>query len=150
HPCLSFSPEVVSNACLKISQSFEIGGDRANQVFSVQIRCQICRGRGGGDRERGLRLYLRPDRKAATSFRPGRADSAGERRARAHHQKRPPAPGRNRGAETKKKAERRGAPAGGRPGPKAGPTGAGRPPAPQKKARAGAARGSEGARGGAA
>src|SRR5262249_60542588 len=112
-PCFAtlaypFRPEVVSNACLKISQSFEIGGDRANQVFSVQIRCQICRGRGGGDRERGLRLYLRPDRKAATSFRPGRADCAGERRARADDPKRSPAPWRTRAQGNRKPAGKRG------------------------------------------
>src|SRR5262245_23366679 len=154
-PCFAtlafpFRPEVVSNACLKISQSFEIGGDRANQVFSVQIRCQICRGRGGGDRERGLRLYLRPDRKAATSFRPGRADSAGERRAGADDPKRSPAPWRTRADGNRKQAGKRGGHAGSRLGAEACATGAGRPAAPQSKVRAGAARGSEGARGRAA
>src|SRR5262249_56174923 len=74
-PCFAtlavpFRPEVVSNVCLKISQSFEIGGDRANQVFSVQICCQICRGRGGRDSKRGLRLYLRPDRKGRNLLPP--------------------------------------------------------------------------------
>src|SRR5262249_45399233 len=45
----SFCREVVSNKCLKINRPFEIGGDRANKIcFSVQVRCQVHRGRGGG------------------------------------------------------------------------------------------------------
>src|SRR5262249_36535038 len=80
----SFCREVVSNKCLKINRPFEIGGDRADKVcFSVQVRCQIHRGRRGGAGERALRLFFRPDRTTAASSGSGRADGARERRARA-------------------------------------------------------------------
>src|SRR5262249_19453942 len=66
HACLSFCPEVVSNECLKISQSFEIGGDREISP-AVEARGQSHRGgkRRGRDSE-PQRVASAPASDAAT------------------------------------------------------------------------------------
>src|SRR5262249_58177829 len=56
HAWLVSRHEDVSNECLKINQSFEIGGDRETYL-SIQVRGQIYRGGGGGGRERAMRLF---------------------------------------------------------------------------------------------